>query len=1162
MDQETGPDPKVIRRRRFRRRLGIAIFLLLAIPIALTVAIPTLLSTSIGRGLVLSMADDMVTPTKVSADSLKLSWFGPTEFRDLKLIAPDGKVVVESPTASLNRSVWQLLFSRPDYGTLTLVNPVVNIERHPDGSIDLYDALMPILNPDPNSTEPSDPALAFTLVAQSGTLTLKSPELAEPITAERLELTLKVPPAPGPTTWSVALSNPSAGDESLIVEGDYDHRAEVGTVADLSAKISGNRWPLALAPIAGVEGEARYDGGLVVDRKAGAWSSQGDARLLELDAEGPALAGDRLRLDRLAAAWDISEGDGKWAVRALEVTSELLELKGSGSAADRDDANVSIAGRVDLAALANRLPHAFRLREGLILERAEATLKADLKTTEAGQSLAAEAKVSELAARLDGRPIGLPEPAEFQLKATRDAEGFHVESASARTAFLDASIVGGLATGVKLTANLDLGRFQERLGQFVDFGRLALAGRAALTASYDRDAESGYAALAEADVADLTIEGATAEPIRTDRAKINADARGPADSVGIPIGLVAANLTVRSRELAVAAAVEPADGGTTVRASLATNLLLADRSEQIEARTSGLWVDRTFAFEELIAGLRKIGEPGERGLIAIAARGTLDLDAGTLELAELPQTLGPGRAAAIRPLEQGIKLSGLNRPGEPIAVEGRVAADLALLDRIQVAWRGGDPLGFSGIVAAGLAARREPSGPVSFAVNLASDDLTMYQATEPGAPPKPRLLGPATLSTKGSYDPTPDRLALESLAVQSRYGTLDAAGTIADLAGRRVADLNGTLAPDWAKLDEYLGDTLEPGAMIRAKARPFHLRGALSGPSLAETLRGLDAEAGIDVETASAFGLRLGPAPLVFRANQGEITIDPIRTSLNDGQVDLRPGLVLGEDGSVTLTLAPGSGIAGVSIDEEVSTKLLSYIAPVLHQATQVRGTIAAAFDRTEIPISGPEGRGAEVDGRIAFGDVTYGAGPLMAEVLTVAGVGRVPSLRLDQTIAFQVANGRVTQRGLSVEVTPQVTVEMDGAVGFDKSLALRAGVPIRSGMLGNQGMVGQVVDGMKIGVPIGGTLSDPKLDRQAVAAGVRDNAKELVRRGVATGARELLKDLDVPGLPSGAAPSSPPAGGVPADLGSAGSQVAREALRRLLPPARTSNGSGGVLPR
>ena len=1170
-DTESAEQVAARRRRRFRRRLGIAVFLLFAIPIALAVALPTLLSTGPGRGLVLSIADKMVAPTRVSASDLKLSWFGPTRFRNLKLIDAAGKVVVDAPTASLDRSVWQLLFSRPDYGTLTLQKPIVDIKRYEDGSIDLYDALTPILNPDPTSTEPSDPNLAFTLIAQGGTLTVNSPELAEPITAERLELTLKVPPAPDPTSWSIALSNPSKGDESLAIEGRYDHRAAEGTVADLASTISGTRWPLVLTPMEGYEGSARLDGGLSVERKMGLWSSTGDARLLDLDAAGPALADDRLRLDRLAAVWDVADEGEKWSVRKLSVDSALATLQGSGEASGRDDATARIAGRVDLAGLANRLPHAFRLREGLVLERGEATLKAELTTSETSQKLDAEAKVSELLARLDGRAVGLPEPAEVRVVAVRNESGLQVETLSARTAFLDLNGSGSLASAIQLNGTLDLGLLQQRLGQLLDFGQLVLAGRARVEASYHRE-DDGYTADATADVADLSIEGATAQSIQTERAKLQADARGPAALNGIPTGLATANLLIQSRELAAQLIAEPEGDAVAVRASLATNLLLADRTEQIEARASGSWPGgRRFDFEELIAGLRKIGTPADQALMAIAARGSLDLDAGTLQLAALPRTVGPTGAPAIEPLDEGLKISGLNRPGEPLSVEGRVAADLTALDRIQMAWRGGEPLGYSGVVAAGVAARREPAGPIVFGVNLASDDLTMYSVPGPGMPPTPRVLGPATLAAKGQYDPSPDALALDTLTVRSRYGTLDAAGTIAELTGRRVADLNGKLAPDWAKLDDYLAQTFEPGAMIRAQARPFRLRGALSGDSLAETLRGLDAEAGLDIEAAAAYGLKLGPAPLVFHAQKGQITIDPIDTTLNEGRVVLKPDLALGDDGSVTLSLAPGSGVAGVQINEEVSTKLLSYVAPVLHEATQVRGVMSVAFDKTEIPISGPDDRKASVDGRIAFGDVTYGPGPLMRELLSVAGVTQLPNLRLDQTIPFRVADGRVIQRGLKVDVTPQLAIEMDGDVGFDKTIALKAAVPLNAGLLGNQGIVNEVVDGMKVGVPIGGTLSHPQIDRQALAAGVRDSSRQLIRRGAATGVRELLRDLDVPGLPTAgtaatsaagaAAGTALPAASTPAQAGSTGSRIARDALRLLLPPDGNSTG-GATLPR
>ena len=74
---------------------------------------------------------------------------------------------------------WQLLTMRPDYGTLTLHGAAVDIERRADGSIDLADALAPILGGDDDEDD-EGPRRTSPWRSTSGTLTLASPELAAP----------------------------------------------------------------------------------------------------------------------------------------------------------------------------------------------------------------------------------------------------------------------------------------------------------------------------------------------------------------------------------------------------------------------------------------------------------------------------------------------------------------------------------------------------------------------------------------------------------------------------------------------------------------------------------------------------------------------------------------------------------------------------------------------------------------------------------------------------------------------------------------------------------------------------------------------------------------------------------------------------------------------
>jgi translocation and assembly module TamB len=166
----------------------------------------------------------------------------------------------------------------------------------------------------------------------------------------------------------------------------------------------------------------------------------------------------------------------------------------------------------------------------------------------------------------------------------------------------------------------------------------------------------------------------------------------------------------------------------------------------------------------------------------------------------------------------------------------------------------------------------------------------------------------------------------------------------------------------------------------------------------------------------------------------------------------------------------------------------------------------------------------------------------MVQQVLGVMGEKNAPELRLNQTVPFWVSHGRVGQKGLAVVVSPKVQVDFDGSVGFDGALALRAGVPLNAAMLGNNQLVNEIVDGTRVGLPIGGTLSRPVLDRRALEVALREAGRTMVKRGVQAEAGQMIRRLG-----SGANGAQPVGG------------IAEEALDLLRPASRRDPAAGGT---
>ena len=207
-------------------------------------------------------------------------------------------------------------------------------------------------------------------------------------------------------------------------------------------------------------------------------------------------------------------------------------------------------------------------------------------------------------------------------------------------------------------------------------------------------------------------------------------------------------------------------------------------------------------------------------------------------------------------------------------------------------------------------------------------------------------------------------------------------------------------------------------------------------------------------------------------------------------------------------------------MNEEVSRRVLSYAAPVLDQTTRASGRVSVAIDEAVLPIGGDRTRKANVTGKVVFQEVEFAPSPMTREVIAMVAPRKEPGIvRLDQPVLLTIADGRVNQRGLAIPIGELTRIEIDGWVDFDKNLGLMATVPVTPAMFGNNPLLGEIVAGTKVRIPIGGTLAAPKLDKAAFNDELKDLGKTLLVRGAGVGAIELLGRLARPRDPNAPPP-------------------------------------------
>ena len=205
-----------------------------------------------------------------------------------------------------------------------------------------------------------------------------------------------------------------------------------------------------------------------------------------------------------------------------------------------------------------------------------------------------------------------------------------------------------------------------------------------------------------------------------------------------------------------------------------------------------------------------------------------------------------------------------------------------------------------------------------------------------------------------------------------------------------------------------------------------------------------------------------------------------------------------------------------------------------------------ARIDQAEIPIQSINPSTITASGQVSFQKVTYGPHrPMVRQLILLTGPGEPPALGLDQTVNVVIADGRVRQDGLSIAVGPDVQIVLNGSVGFDGSLALRAGVPLTAGLLGLRQPMDDRAGGTRVELPIGGTLGRRTFDRPAFQVALREaGAFAMLGRAANQGAAGLFQQLDR-ALGEGDNERSQP--GSPLD------DLGRGLLRKLIPaPDRT----------
>ena len=305
------------RRRRFKWLVGLAL-----LPIFAILALPWILNSAPGRFWLIGQGNKALAPGGFRVSRMDFSWFAPTRITDLTLIDPRRGPVMNASRATWDRNLRQILFDRPNLGTLRLEGASLDTQRAEDGSIDLYETLKPILGRDPKT------ALKIKII--DGRLKIQGAGLPKPVVADHMDLDFQLNPHPLPLHAKLSLANREPGAaSSLTLEGRIDQwAAKEGREGDLGVSVTGKAWPIDLA-LKAVSGTLKgtLDGYVNVKRVGGHWTSDGDATLGRVDVSAQSFAGDHFLMDSLIGKWDVATSGGNLTIRRLDFEAAVAAIK-------------------------------------------------------------------------------------------------------------------------------------------------------------------------------------------------------------------------------------------------------------------------------------------------------------------------------------------------------------------------------------------------------------------------------------------------------------------------------------------------------------------------------------------------------------------------------------------------------------------------------------------------------------------------------------------------------------------------------------------------------------------------------------------------------------------------------------------------------------------
>ncbi|MGA2499099.1 MAG: hypothetical protein ABSH20_15260, partial [Tepidisphaeraceae bacterium] len=505
----SGQKPKP-RRRKLLKILGVAAALL----VLLLIFLPGIISMGWVRAIVLSKINAQLNG-EVQIDGWSFGWFSGTKIHNLRIIE-DSATILEAGEISTDLNVLGVLTGRMfRLGKTTVRDVSFAFVRYPDGSNNF--ARLSKAPTDPNAPATALPAglsLQFDGDVR-GTIEQRFANGTSQVTyIDRSAISAAFADINGKITSRLDLTIRDADGQTGTITTDGSIRLfEKGLLA--MEKLEGDHTIAIKSVHLGVL-DAFLPAGFSLDTLAGQADgkftvkvvgedsvvAEGGLTITDFAATGPALNDDvyknakvtltlppttltragtpRLRIGQPGKAEQLTIALGKHGAISITADSSLDALQNlAANKAPGDTGQLGLHIKLDLAAIANQVPRAFRLREGLKLTGGTYDNGVEMTLSREKASFSQKTTITGLAGEVDGKAIKA-QPVSVSISA--DDFGGGGVLPDLRNIAIDMESSFGFAKGggdnlsrIKLNGNLKLAELSGQLGQFIDLSQMGIA---------------------------------------------------------------------------------------------------------------------------------------------------------------------------------------------------------------------------------------------------------------------------------------------------------------------------------------------------------------------------------------------------------------------------------------------------------------------------------------------------------------------------------------------------------------------------------------------------------------------------------------------------------------------------------------------------------------